>query len=106
MSGGSIRVCGTGDLEPGTHMQVRVPGVGALAVYHVEGKFYVTADSCTHMQASLGEEGSLQGHVIQCTWHDGKFDIRTGAPCALPCTEALRTFPVTIEGSDVFIEVA
>ena len=40
------------------------------------------------------------------TRHNGKFDIRTGEACALPCTEALRMFPVTVAGAEVFIDVA
>jgi nitrite reductase/ring-hydroxylating ferredoxin subunit len=98
-----IRVCGIDEVRPESHMQVRVPGIGALAVYHVEGQFYVTADSCTHLQASLGEEGSLEGHIIQCTWHNGKFDIRTGVVLAPPCPAALKTYPVTIRDGSVFI---
>jgi nitrite reductase/ring-hydroxylating ferredoxin subunit len=105
MSGKLVRVCGVADVEPESHTQVRVPGLGALAVYHVEGRFYVTADSCTHLQASLGEEGSLEGHVIQCTWHNGKFDIRTGEVLAEPCPAPLKTYPVTVADGSVFVAV-
>ena len=101
-----VRVCGTADLDPESHMQVMVTGVGALAVYHVDGQFYVTDDSCTHMQASLGEEGALEGHVIQCTWHNGKFDIRTGEVLGPPCPAALRTYPVSVRDETVYIRVA
>ena len=45
MSTIEVRVCGTADVEPESHMQVQVPGIGAVAVYHVEGRFYVTDDS-------------------------------------------------------------
>lgn len=101
-----IRVCAVGDLAPQSQMQVRVPGLGALAVYHVDGQFYVTQDNCTHMQASLGEEGSLEGHVIQCTWHNGRFDIRTGAVLAPPCPAPLKTYPVKVLDGGVYIETA
>jgi p-cumate 2,3-dioxygenase ferredoxin component len=106
MSTKSFKVCDAADIQAGTHSQVRVPGLGAVAVYHVEGEFFVTADSCTHMQASLGEEGSLEGHVIQCTWHNGKFDIRTGAVVGPPCPAPLRTYPVTLKDGAVYVEAA
>lgn len=99
-----IKVCDASDIEPDSHTQVRVGGLGALAVYHVDGEFYVTDDTCTHMHASLGEEGSLEGHVIQCTWHNGKFDIRTGAVLGPPCVAPLKTYPVTLRDGTVFIE--
>jgi nitrite reductase/ring-hydroxylating ferredoxin subunit len=99
-----IRICGVDEVAPESHMQVRVPELGAVAVYHVAGSFYVTADACTHMQGSLGEEGVLEGHVIQCTWHNGKFDIRTGAVLGPPCPVPLRTFRVQLQDGAVFVE--
>jgi nitrite reductase/ring-hydroxylating ferredoxin subunit len=98
-----IRICDQASISPGTHMQVRVPELGAVAVYHVDGKFYVTADACTHMQSSLGEEGSLEGHTIQCTWHNGMFDIRTGEVLGPPCPVALKTYHVQVQEGAVFV---
>jgi p-cumate 2,3-dioxygenase ferredoxin component len=106
MSNKTIRVCGVVDVEPESHRQVTVPEIGALAVYHVGGRFYVTADACTHLQASLGEEGMLDGFVIQCTWHNGKFDIRTGEVLGPPCPVPLKTYRVTIADESVFIDVS
>jgi nitrite reductase/ring-hydroxylating ferredoxin subunit len=106
MSGKELRVCATRDLAPESHMQVDVPGLGPVAVFHVEGSFYVTDDRCTHLQASLGEEGVLEGHVIQCTWHNGKFDIRTGQVLGPPCPAPLRTYPVSVRDGHVYIQVA
>jgi len=103
---GRLRVCGVADVESGAIISVQIEGLPKLAVYRVGEEFYCSQDLCTHGAASLSDEGDLDGYVIECTWHNGKFDIRTGQPCALPCTEPLRVFPVTVEGSDVFIEVA
>ena len=103
MSQCDVRICSTTDVEPESHLQMRVRGIGTFAVYNVGGKFYVTDDSCTHMQASLGEEGALEGHVIQCTWHNGKFDIRTGEVLGPPCPAPLRTYDVTLRDDDVYI---
>jgi nitrite reductase/ring-hydroxylating ferredoxin subunit len=101
-----MRVCAVADVESGAILGVDIAGLPRLAVYRVGDQFYCTQDLCTHGAASLSDEGDLNDYIIECTWHDGKFDIRTGQPCALPCTEALRTFPVTVEGGEVFIEVA
>jgi len=105
-SAGRKRVCSVADVESGAMISVDIEGLPRLAVYRVGEEFYCTQDMCTHGAASLSDEGDLNGYIIECTWHDGKFDVRTGAPCALPCTEALRTFPVSIEGGEVYIEVA
>lgn len=103
---GRFRVCGTSDVQSGGMINAEIEGLPKLVIYRVGDEFYCSQDVCTHGAASLCDEGDLDGYVIECTWHDGKFDIRTGAPCALPCTEPLRIFPVSIEGTDVFIDLA
>jgi nitrite reductase/ring-hydroxylating ferredoxin subunit len=100
-----VRLCAVDDVETGAMLQVSAPGLPSLAVYRVGEEFYCTQDLCTHGSASLSDEGDLQGYIVECSWHEGKFDIRSGQPCALPCTEALKTFPVTVDGGSVFIEV-
>ena len=104
MNDSLIRVCEASSVDEDSQIQVDVPDLGTLAVYHVDGKFYVTADSCTHMQASLGEEGFLDGHVIQCTWHDGKYDIRTGEVLGPPCPAALKTYSVTVSDGVIYVQ--
>jgi nitrite reductase/ring-hydroxylating ferredoxin subunit len=101
-----IRVCAQHEVEIGGMLQVHVDGLPALAVYRVgDEEFYCTADLCTHGASSLSDEGDLNGHVIECTWHEGKFDIRTGQPCALPCTTPLQTYPVVLHDEQVCIEI-
>jgi p-cumate 2,3-dioxygenase ferredoxin subunit len=101
-----VRLCAIEDVETGAMLQVSPPGLPPLAVYRVtDDEFYCTQDLCTHGNASLSDEGDLQGYIVECSWHEGKFDIRSGQPCALPCTEALKTFPVVVDGGAVFIDV-
>jgi len=67
-----------------------------VALYNVDGQIYATADACTHGAASLSEEGTLDGHIIECSWHFGRFDVRSGDVRASPCTVALKTYPVQV----------
>jgi p-cumate 2,3-dioxygenase ferredoxin component len=101
-----VRLCKADDVATGAMLQVSCPGLPALAVYRIaDREFYCTQDLCTHGSASLSDEGDLEGYIVECSWHAGKFDIRSGQPCSLPCTEPLRTFPVSIADGEVFIEV-
>lgn len=70
-----------------------------LAVYRVDDEFYVTADRCTHGGASFAEEGELDGHIIECAWHNGTFDIRTGKALTLPCRIPLMTYNIKVENN-------
>jgi naphthalene 1,2-dioxygenase ferredoxin component len=75
-----------------------------LAVYGVGGEVFATDNLCTHGRARLCD-GFLDGHEIECPLHQGKFDVRTGAPTCAPVTEALRSYPVKIEGGRVFLQM-
>jgi naphthalene 1,2-dioxygenase system ferredoxin subunit len=77
----------------------------SLALYLVDGEIYATDNICTHGNARLCD-GFLEGHEIECPLHQGKFDIRNGKAMCAPLTEDVRTYPVRIEGSRVFVDFA
>ena len=92
-------------IAPGQPNKFDVAGVGSIAVYCVEGRYHATSDECTHGIASLGADGALEGFTVECSWHGGKFDIRTGEALGPPCVEPLKVYPVSVEGSTLFITV-
>ena len=75
-----------------------------VALYTVEGEVYATDNLCTHGHARLCD-GFLEGHEIECPLHQGKFDVRNGRPTCAPVTEAVRTYPVKIEGGRVYLAI-
>jgi naphthalene 1,2-dioxygenase system ferredoxin subunit len=79
-----------------------VVGDRDIALYNAGGEIYATDNICTHGHARLCE-GFLEGHEIECPLHQGRFDIRTGAPMCAPVTEAIRSYPIRIEGGRVFL---
>jgi nitrite reductase/ring-hydroxylating ferredoxin subunit len=95
-------LCATADVEPGTVIKVE-SGDLELAVYNVDGEFFVTDDLCTHGPGSLSE-GYLDGHIIECDFHNGAFDIRTGEVAAPPCMIPLKTYKVVVRDGRVLIE--
>ena len=97
-----IELCAKDDVGEGEVILVET-GDLELAVYRVEGKFYVTDDACTHGPGSLSE-GYLEGHVIECDFHNGQFDIRNGEVVAPPCMVALKTYKVVPHDTAVVIE--
>jgi nitrite reductase/ring-hydroxylating ferredoxin subunit len=103
MADSVVRVCSQADIAPGTVKAFEV-GDLRLAVYNIEGKFYVTDDECTHAAASLAD-GILEGDVIECCLHFGAFHVPTGAVKAPPCSIALRTYQVVLQGDDIFVDV-
>jgi len=101
--GNRVDLCATEDVEEGSVIRVEA-GALTLAVYRVEGDFYVTDDHCTHGPGSLSE-GYLDGYEIECDFHQGCFDIRTGEVTVPPCMVPIKTYTVVVEDGRVMIEV-
>jgi nitrite reductase/ring-hydroxylating ferredoxin subunit len=89
------------EVEPGSALQVQVEGHGPLALVRLEDGYYLLDDTCTHGAASMSE-GEIVGCEIECPFHAGRFDVRTGAATAFPCTKALAVYPVKVEDGRVF----
>lgn len=97
-----IEICAKNDVPDGEVIRVD-HGDLELAVYQVEGTFYVTDNACTHGPGELSE-GYLEGHVIECDFHQGKFDIRDGEVVAPPCLVAIKTYKILPHETAVVIE--
>lgn len=97
-----IALCKTDDVAVGTALKVETDGL-TLAVFNIGGQFYVLDDMCTHGPGSLSE-GFIEDDVVECDFHNGKFNIRTGEVAAPPCMIPARTYPVTVEDGTVYIE--
>lgn len=99
-----VDLCAASDVAEGEIRRGELPSGHAVAIYNVDGQFYVTDDICSHGEASLSEDGSLDGYEVECSWHFGRFDVRSGEPCAMPCEIAIRCWPVKIEDGRVFVD--
>lgn len=77
---------------------------GPIAIYHLGGVLYATGDACPHAGVQLSR-GALEGTVVTCPGHGSQFDVRTGARLRGPADDAVRTYPVAVEGGVAFIEI-
>jgi nitrite reductase/ring-hydroxylating ferredoxin subunit len=97
-----VELCKVEDVAPGEVRRVEA-GDLTVAVYNLEGEVYVTDDACTHGPGSMSE-GFVDGDVIECNFHQGRFNIKTGEVVAPPCMVPLRTYKAIVENGRVFIE--
>ena len=96
-------LCLTSEIEQGEGLQVIIDGYPPLAVFHLEdGGFYVTDDTCTHGDVSLAD-GEVDGCEVECPFHAGAFDIKTGEPCGAPCSIPLKTYTSFIRDGQVYL---
>lgn len=96
-----MRVARVGEIPPGSAKQVRVDG-RTIAVANVGGTFYAVDDTCTHEEESLAA-GPVVGELIVCPKHGSRFHLPTGRVLSLPAVLPLRTYPVMVEGDDVWL---
>jgi nitrite reductase/ring-hydroxylating ferredoxin subunit len=95
-----IRLCTIDDVAPGEALKVEAGGL-TLAVFNVDGQIHVTDDACTHGPGSLSE-GFLDGEVIECNFHQGCFNVRTGEVVAPPCIVPVKTYVTVVEDGVVY----
>lgn len=89
-------------INPGDVLGVTV-GDREFALYNLDGEFYATDNLCTHAFALLSQ-GWLDGEVIECPLHGGRFEVKTGKAMCPPVTENLKTYKVRVVGDDVQIQ--
>jgi nitrite reductase/ring-hydroxylating ferredoxin subunit len=98
-----VELCSAEDVAAGAAVKVET-GDLVLAVYNVDGEYFVTDDACTHGPGSLSE-GYIDGDVVECNFHNGQFNIKTGEVVAPPCMIPIKTYPTVVENGKVFIDV-
>ena len=96
-----LDVAGLDDIPPDEVIGVKV-GAHDIALYRVEGQVFATDNFCSHGQARLCE-GFLLGYEIECPFHQGRFDVRSGQATCAPATEAIRSFRVRIDAGRVCV---
>ncbi len=125
-----IKVASVGDIMPGGLMMVQAQGI-EMVLCNYQGTFFALERRCGHMSAPL-ELGTLNKYILTCPMHSAQFSVITGeainaamprirsppkidGPSAVPGylsklidkvkTMDVRSFPVIVEGDDVFVDV-
>ena len=55
-------------------------------------------------RTGLGE-GDVDDVSVECWKHGARFDVRTGKPLSLPATRGVVTYPVTLDGEVILVDV-
>ena len=97
------QLCRLDELDDDEPFRAEIDGVG-YAVFKVGDNVYVTADQCSHGPGLLSE-GYVEDCEVECPFHQGKFDIRTGMPTEPPCEVPVSTWTPVVEQGAVFIDI-
>jgi nitrite reductase/ring-hydroxylating ferredoxin subunit len=96
-----LRVASVSEVPPGEMMMVEVEGQ-EVVLANLDGDIVAFGNECTHRGGPLGE-GILMGDVVECPWHSGQFNVRSGEVVGSPPDSPMRTYEVRVEGDDVSV---
>lgn len=91
------------DIEPGQVTYVEIDDY-RLAICNLNGKIYAFENTCTHDGGPLNQ-GHLEGDVIECPRHGGRFNVQTGKAVRMPAVAPIETYPVRIENGVIEVEL-
>jgi len=75
-----------------------------VCVARVGNEVFAIEDNCSHQDAALSE-GEQNGYKIECWLHSAEFDLRTGEALTPPASQAVKTYPVLLDGNNVVVEI-
>jgi nitrite reductase/ring-hydroxylating ferredoxin subunit len=117
------KVAAIGELQDGKSHCVKAEGINLLLV-KTDGAVHALENRCPHLGLPLGR-GKIAGGEIVCPFHGSRFRLDTGentdwvsavGGMKIPAwssallsfgkkPHAVRTFPVSVEGQDVFVDL-
>ena len=100
------KACSIGQIKTGQKACVQF-GSLQIALFHAEEElWYALQNRCTHTKQNVISRGILgdkEGELkVACALHKNQFSLTTGK-CLNADLQALQTYPVKIEGDEVFI---
>jgi 3-phenylpropionate/trans-cinnamate dioxygenase ferredoxin subunit len=99
-----IPVCTVGDIDEEDVIRFDY-GERTFAIYRSDdGEYYATDGYCTHQRFHLSG-GLVMGKMIECPKHNGRFEYTTGQAKRAPACVDLKTYPVKIKSSQVYIHI-
>lgn len=102
MREGFIPVAGASELAPGQMKRLVLDGK-RLLLCRAEDGHYCVDEMCSHEDYSL-YFGCVRGRGIKCSLHGSWFDLADGRPLNDPADRPLRSYPVTVDQGQVWVD--
>jgi 3-phenylpropionate/trans-cinnamate dioxygenase ferredoxin subunit len=99
-----VRACALDQVPDEGALGVEV-GTEPVVIVRAGGEVFALRDVCSHEEIPLSE-GEVYDHTVECWLHGSCFDVRTGKPTGPPATAPVPTYPVKIDGGDVYVALS
>ncbi len=97
------RACALDEIPEGAVLSIDLGTAELYALARTDQGFFAIRDRCSHADVPLSE-GFLEGCTLECSAHGARFDLRSGVPLDPPAVVPVPTYPVRVEGAEVFID--
>ena len=98
-------ICPVEELPPGAKRVVMWEDL-EIGIVNCGGEILAVEDRCSHDDGDLMEgDVDEENCTVECPRHGSEFDLRTGKPLNLPAYVPIETYPVTVEGGVIRVEV-
>ena len=97
-----VKVAELSEVPEGQPKAIQMGEGRSIALFNVDGQIYATDNQCPHMGYPL-TRGTVRNGILTCDWHRRSFDLKGGGCFHVECDD-LRTFPVDVRGSEIWIE--
>ncbi|HLG78535.1 MAG TPA: Rieske 2Fe-2S domain-containing protein [Ktedonobacteraceae bacterium] len=114
-------LCHVDEVPAGTKKAFSIKNIPIVVTHSDRDEFFAIYGLCPHQRASLsdGALGGLTvadeagedfryervGEILRCPWHGFSFDVTTGVCLAAPERLRVKTYPLVIEHSEVFLDL-
>jgi len=105
MSDGWLTAGSAAEIAPGDVRRCDHGDATYAVVTTSDGRCVVIDGLCTHGKAHLAD-GFVDGEIIECPKHNGRFNAVTGAAVATPARVAVRTYETRVRDGLVEFRVA
>ena len=99
-----VRVATTSEIPVDSLKRVVADSQEICLAHAEDGNFYAIGDICTHEEFLLSG-GELFGLDVECPQHGSRFNLVTGKVTGLPAVIPAKTYPVSLDGDDLYVDV-
>lgn len=102
--GNFVAVAKLADLPPGEMKQIKLEKL-RLVVANIEGDVLAFGWECLHTRGAPLADGWLEGEEVECPWHGGRYNIRSGEATSFPACDSIPIYEVKLEGEDILVDI-
>jgi nitrite reductase/ring-hydroxylating ferredoxin subunit/uncharacterized membrane protein len=99
-----VDVLAGAELAEGQPRAVEVGDVPVLLLRQA-GEVLAVQEWCPHLGGPLSQ-GTIDGDVVECPWHQSRFRLRDGAPLQGPAAVPLQTFDVREQAGRILVRAS